>query len=82
MSADKKPQPSPAAEGDQGEEMPFDPLLAQAERLPSSIRGSDGDKAHVLPVGDDGEAVLTEEDAIDEDIDSKPIDPKTFTADS
>lgn len=62
----------------------FDPLLAQAERLPDSIKGSDGDKAHVLPVGSDGEAVDPAQTMDDEDaFDPKPgEDASSLTADS
>lgn len=61
----------------------FDPLLAQAERLPASIKGADGDKSHVLPVGGDGEAVDPSQSTDAEDaFDPKPgEDASGLTAD-
>lgn len=44
-----------AENGDQ--EIPFDPLEAQAEALPASIKGSEGNRSHVMNVGEDGEVV-------------------------
>lgn len=65
---------------DDAEETPedYDPLLDQGERLPSFLRGTDGNlNDHVRPV--------TEEDleaSEEEPEDYKPRDPSTFTADS
>lgn len=59
----------------------FDPLEAQAERLPASIKGSDGDKAHVLPVGEDGSAVEPVAEEIDEDLGGGVGDGSDLTAD-
>lgn len=82
MGDDKSVQTG--AEGDdQSEEIPFDPLLAQAERLPASIKGSEGEKAHVLPA--DGEEGVISEVPVSEDeeeLGGSSVDPKDFTADS
>jgi hypothetical protein len=55
----------------------FDPLESQGMSLPNSIKGSDGDKSHVVPVGGEVESSDIEEE--DEEFDSED-DPDTLTA--
>ena len=58
----------------------YDPLLEQAERLPSFLRGTDGDTPHVRDAeGEDGEVAA---DPDDMPFGSEGIgDPSKLTAD-
>jgi hypothetical protein len=59
---------------------PFDPLLAQAERLPSFLKGTDGDQPHVRDVDGEGNEVQVDPD--DEPFGGEGIgDPSKLTAD-
>lgn len=58
----------------------FDPLLQQAERLPSFVKGSEGNDhtGHVQdPKGDEGE----DDGFIEDGFGYTPPDPGSFTAD-
>lgn len=56
----------------------FDPLLAQAQSLPSFLKGTDGNASHVRDVeGDDG----GDDEALDDGFGYTPPDPSTFTGD-
>lgn len=56
----------------------FDPLEFQAKGIPTGIKGSEGDKPHVAPIGGE-EAPAGSVQEEDEDFDSND-DPDTLTA--
>jgi hypothetical protein len=71
-------------ENDKADPSPdFDPLEVQAEALPDSIKGSDGDKPHVLDAGDDGEPAheVGLKDEEDEELGGGIGDASQLTAD-
>lgn len=74
MSDDGAPEGAPETPPD------FDPLLAQAERLPSFIKGAEGNdpSKHVRPAdGDKG----VDDEVIDDGFGYEPPDPSQFTGD-
>lgn len=77
----KSPEKSETADAPESQEGPpsFDPLLDQANCLPSFIWGSEGEAHHVRDVKD-GEVI--EDETIEDPFGYEPPDPSQFTADA